>query len=126
MERFEADWATGKIASEYAGHLRAEARRNNELPVDPHYSYLKANSAKRRRDAPRGVRPGVAKGQTDSGNSEREDPGPSGAGPSSLPNINTDADEEMMDLPGLFGFNDPSDDENNPGIDDDLDFEEQE
>ena len=128
MARFDGDWATARIASQYAAHLHAEARKNKDLPQDPHYNYLKANSVKRRKDAPRGVRPGLAKGQgqaNTSGN-EGQDPGPLGAGPSSLPNINTSADEEMMDTPELFGFKNPSDDENESGLDKDLDLEEHE
>lgn len=111
MARFDIDWATGKIASQYAGHLRSTARSNNELAADTHYSYLKANSAKRRKDAPRGARLGLANGQADA-NDERQDPGPSEAGPSSLPNVNNDIDEMLMDdSPGLFGSNNLSDDE---------------
>ncbi|KAF9649490.1 hypothetical protein BDM02DRAFT_3186250 [Thelephora ganbajun] len=102
------------------------AQRNNELPGDPHYDYLKANSAKRRKDAPRGSRLGLPKRQADASNSESQDPGPPEAGPSSLPNVNTDADEEMMDSPNLFGFNDSSSDENDSSLDDDLDLERQE
>ena len=124
MEQFDEDWATSKIVSQYAGHLRAEARSNSELPADPRYDYLKANSAKRRKDAPRGVRPGLAKrqGQVDANNSEGRDPGPSRAGPS-LPNINNAADEDMMDAPGLFGPTKPSDDEDEPDVDNDPDSE---
>jgi len=118
MERFYDDWTTARIASEYAGNLWALARKNNELPADPRYDYLKVNSAKRRGDAPRGTHPGFAKGQDQA--DEGQGPGPSGAGPPSLPDINTNADEEMMDVPGLFGLRNPSDDENEPG---DLDSE---
>ena len=126
MERFEMDWATARIVSSYAGHLRSEARKNNELPADPHYDYLKTNSTKRRKDAPRGSRLGLAKSQANATNNEGQEPGLSGAGPSSLPNVNTNSDEEMMDSPGLFGFNDPSDDENESGVDDNPDLERQE
>jgi DNA uptake protein ComE-like DNA-binding protein len=104
MERFDDDWATAKIASQFAAHLRNQARDSGELLADPHYTYLKNNSAKRRKDAPRGTRPY---------------PEPSEAGPSSLPNINTAEDEEMMDKPGLFGFDDPSDDEGGTDFEDD-------
>ena len=45
MERFVGDWATAKIASTYAGHLRASARTDGELPTDPRYTYLKANAS---------------------------------------------------------------------------------
>jgi hypothetical protein len=47
-------------------------------------------------------------------------------GPSSLPNINTSAEEEMMDTPELFGFKISSDDENESGLDKDLDLKEHE
>ncbi|KAF9642818.1 hypothetical protein BDM02DRAFT_3192630 [Thelephora ganbajun] len=114
------DWAMAKITSQYAGHLRAIAWRNNELPRDPHYNYLKANSAKWHKDAPQGSCLGLTECQADVSNGESQDPDPS------LPNVNTDADEEMMDSPGLFGFNNPSSDENESGIDDDLDLEGQE
>ena len=123
MERFVGDWATARIASMYAGHLRASARTDGELPTDPHYTYLKANAAKRRKDAPRGIRPGLAKGrgEANTGNGERQDSGPLGAGPSSLQGINTTADVEMMDEPSLFGFQNPSDDEGEPSGNDDPD-----
>ena len=113
MERFVGDWATARIASKYAGHLWASARMDGELPPDPRYTYLRENAAKRHKDAPRGIRPGLAKGrgEANTGNGERQDSGPSGAGLSSLQSVNTVADVEMMDEPGLFGFRSPSDDE---------------
>jgi len=119
MSRFEEDWATARIASEYAGHLRSKARGRAELEPDPHYNYLKDNSAKRPKGARRGVRPGVSKAhrQTD------QVPGPSGAGPSEGPNVNTASDEDMMEAPGLYGSRGPSDDEGTSGLDDDPDFE---
>lgn len=116
MARFEADWATTRLVSQYAAHLRSEARKHGELAPDPRYSYLKNNSAKRRKDAPRGARPGLVKGNTRTGacDDEEEDSGPSRAGPS----INTIEDEEMMDSPELFGIPpSPSDDENESGSD---------
>lgn len=124
MARFDEDWATSLIGSQYATHLRSDARKNHELKPDPHYDYLKANSAKRRPGAPRGRRLGLpkSKGQTSTDNSEEQEPGPSGAGPSSQPNVNTATDEEKMDAPGMFGTN-PSDDESTSGLDDDPDFE---
>ena len=122
MARFDGDWATAKIASEYAQHLRSDARKNGELAPDPRYDYLKANSAKRRPGAPRGRRPGLIEGQGQVDDGEAQDPGPSEAGPSSLPNVNTMADEEMMDRPGLFGSTNPSDDENGSDLDDDPDL----
>jgi hypothetical protein len=125
MARFEGDWATAKIASEYASHLRSDARKNGELDSNTHYDYLKANSAKRRPGARRGTQPGLAggRGQLDIDNGEVQNPGPSGAGPFSLPNPNTTADESMMDEPGLFGSGDPSDDEDGSGLDEDPDFQ---
>lgn len=126
MARFEGDWATSKIAAGYAGHLRSNARRNKELAPDPHYTYLKANSAKRRPDAPRGTRPGVVqdRSRANSNNSEGWNHGPSGAGPSSLPNINTADDEETMNTTtGLFGSRNPSDNENESDLEEDPDFE---
>jgi hypothetical protein len=124
MARFEGDWATAKIASNYAGHLRAKARSRHELEEDHRYDYLKANSAKRHKDAPRGVRPGLAKpqGRTDTSSDTGQDPGPSRAGPSSEPNINTTNDEDAMDAPGLYGSRNPSDREDESGLDDDPDF----
>ena len=125
MERFEEDWATSRIVREYAGHLRAKARKHHELEPDPHYNYLKANSAKRRKDAPRGVRPGVAKakGQANTDSSTVQDPGPSRAGPSSEPIINTASDEDAMDAPGLYGSRNSSDREDESDLEDDPDFE---
>ena len=123
MGRFIGDWATARIASEYAGHLRASARMNGELPVDPRYGYLKDNAGKRRKDAPRGIRPGLAKGQGEASTSNGggRNPGPSGAGPSSLQGINTVADVDMMDEPSLFGFKNLSDDEGESSSNDNLD-----
>lgn len=133
MERFDMDWASGKIMAEYATHLRREARHNGELPPDPRYAYLKVNSAKRRKDAPRGVRPGIAKDLDQAGPSNDDrDAGPSEAGPSSF-SVNTAQDEAMMDTPGLFGLEDPrnegksgededDDTENGENNDDDDDF----
>jgi hypothetical protein len=109
MGRFDMDWATAKIMSRYAAHLRSVAQKHNELPPDPHYAYLKANSAKRRKDAPRGVRPGTIGGQDHTDTSQ--EPGPSSARRVSPSSINTARDEEMMDTPGLFGFGGLSDDE---------------
>ena len=117
MERFEDDWATAQIASNFSAHLRSSARKNGELPADPRYNYLKANSAKRSKDAPRGTRPGLAKSRN-TGNSEGQDPGPSRAVPS-FPNVNTTADKDMMNAPGLFGLKDPSDDEGEAGVNSD-------
>jgi hypothetical protein len=125
MARFDEDWATTKIASGYAKHLRSSARKKHQLPADPRYGYLKANSAKRRPDAPRGARPSFSKGQdqTAAGSNGGQDAGPSGARPSSFPDVNTAADEDVMNAPGLFGFNNPSDDENESDLDEDPDFE---
>ena len=126
MARFEEDWATAEIAREYAAHLRAQARGRGELERDPKYNYLSANSAKRRKDAPRGVRPGLAKARarTDADSGMDQDPSPSRAGPSSEPTVNTAGDEEMMDAPGLFGSKDMSDDdEDESDLDSDPDFE---
>ena len=125
MGRFHSDWATAEIARKYCAHLRSEARKNGELPADPRYGYLKTNSAKRHPNARRGTRPGLAKGQDhdNASDDERQDPSSSpGAGPSSLPNINSVADEEMMDGPGWFGSVPPSDNEDGSDLDDDLDF----
>lgn len=120
MERFEDDWATIKIASKYSAHLRSSARKNDELPADPRYSYLAANSAKRSKDAPRGTRPGLARGQghADTNNGEGQGPGPSRVAPT-FPNINTTADEDMMNAPGLFGLRDMSDDEDDSSVNSD-------
>ena len=115
MERFPGDWATARMASEYAAHLHAAARKSGELPADPRYKYLKANAAKRRRDAPRGTRPGVAKVQGQA--SKRQDPGSSRAVPSP-PDVNTTADEETMNDLSLFGFRHPSDNEDEIDTDD--------
>lgn len=124
MNRFEGDWATARIVSQYASHLRSQARGRGELKADPRYGYLKDNSAKRRKDAPRGVCLGLAKarGRTDTNGSTSEDPGPSGTG-SSEPNINTTSNEELMDALGLYGSKNPSDNEDGSGLDDDPDFE---
>ena len=124
MRRFDDDWATAKIASGYASHLRSVARENHELKADPRYDYLKLNSAKRRPGARRGVRPGLSKRKNQAGtdNVEVQDPGPSGAGPSSLSNVNTTADEELMDERGMFGSTDPSEDEGGSDLDDNPDF----
>ena len=124
MCRFDQDWATAEIARAYSSHLRSEARKNDELPPDSRYNYLKANSAKRSPDAPRGTRPGLSerRGQANASNNEEQDPGSSGAGPSSQPDVNTTNDEEMMDAPGLFGSRPPSDDEDGSDLDDDPDF----
>ena len=104
MARFEADWATARLVSQYAAHLHSEAWKHGELAPDPHYNYLKTNSTKRHKDAPRGVRLGLVKGnaQTGASDDEEEDPGPltQRAGPST----NTIEDEEMMDAPELFGL----------------------
>jgi len=102
MARFEEDWATARITAGYTMHLQAEAQKNGELAPNIHYDYLKDNTAKRPLDAPRGRRPGLSKsrGQTDVGDNDAGSPE---AGPSSLPNINTTADEELMDAPGIFG-----------------------
>ena len=126
MQRLDDDWATAKISAQYGIHLRSEARKNNELLPDPRYTYLAANSAKRRKNAQRGLRPGFARDRdsTNTHNDDHQDSGPSEAGPSSLPNINTAADEDMMDVPGLFGFTQPSDDEEESGVDDGEDVEE--
>jgi len=118
MGRFEEDWATARIASDYAAHLRSKARERDELKPNPHYAYLKDNSAKRSKDAQRGVRPGVSKARRGTD----QVPGPSGAS-SSEPNLNTASDEDMMDAPGLYGSRAPSDDEGGSGLDDDPDFE---
>lgn len=125
MARFEGDWATARIASSYAAHLRSDARKHKELDPDPRYVYLKANSAKRRPDARRGARPGLAKSQ---GRADTDNHGGQGsvAGPSSSPNVNTAGDEEVMNRPGLFGSGDPSDDENESSLDEDPDFEKHE
>lgn len=122
MGRFDADWATSKIMSQYGVHLRREARKNKELPTNPRYAYLKANAAKRRKDAPRGVRPGIAKGQDQADMSHGSSL--SEAGSSSSSNINTARDVEMMDMPGLFGILDPSDDGDQSTDDDDDDGDE--
>jgi len=110
MARFEEDWATARIVAGYAMHLWAEAQKNGELAPNTHYNYLKDNAAKRPLDAPWGRRPGLSKsrGQTDVGDNDAGSPE---AGPSSLPNVNTTADEELMDTPGTFGSIPPSDDE---------------
>ena len=124
MTRFDDDWATAEIARGYASHLRSEARKNDELPLDPRYNYLTANSAKRSPDAPRGTRPGLSKGRGQADvNDEEQDPGSSGAGPSSQPGVGATTDEEMMNAPGLFGSRPPSDDEDKSDLDDDPDFE---
>lgn len=124
MARFKEDWATEKIASQYAAYLRSQARSRGELEPDPRYAYLKDNSAKRRKNAPRGVRPGIAKAQDQTGtnSSMGQDPGPSGAG-SLEPNINTASDEDMMGTSGLYGSRHPSDNEDESDLDDDPDFE---
>ena len=56
-----------------------------------------------------------SQGQANASGNEGQDPGPSGVGPSSLPNINTSANEEMMDMLELFGFKNPLDDEGESG-----------
>ena len=124
MARFERDWATAKITCGYAAHLRSQARKNKELDPDHHYDYLKANSAKRRPDARRGTRPGLAKssGRVGTNNDEGQDLGPSRAGPSSLQTMNTTPDEEIMNMPGMFGSKNPTDDENESDLDGDPDF----
>ena len=125
MRRFDEDWATAEIARGYGAHLRSEARKNDELPPDPRYNYLKANSAKRSPHARRGTRPGLSKrrGQAGVSNDEGQDPSSSRAGPSSQPDVNATTDEEMMNMPGLFGSRPPSDDEQGSDLDDDPDFE---
>ena len=125
MSRFDDDWATAEIARGYASHLRSEARKNDELPPDPRYDYLTANSAKRSPNAPRGTRPGLSKhkGQAGVNDNEGQDPGSSGAGPSSRPGVGATTDEEMMNAPGLFGSRPPSDDQDESDLNDDPDFE---
>jgi hypothetical protein len=51
-----------------------------------------------------------------------QDPGPSRAGPSSEPNINTTSDEDAMDTPGLYGLRNSSDHEGESDLEDDPDF----
>jgi len=84
---------------------------------------LSANSAKRRKDARRSMRPGAARpqGETDVGSSP--DPGPSGEGPSSYRNINTTNDEEL-EICDLFGSRPLSDREGGSDTEHDPDFAE--
>ena len=120
MERFDDDWATIEMAAQYGVHLRSDARKNGELPADHRFNYLAGNGAKRRKGARRGLRPAS---EFPRNQDDHQDSGPPEAGPSSLLNVNTDEDEEMMDTPGLFGFAQPSDDEESD-VDDTEDDEE--